>query len=176
MHLNGAIPAPIIREILADEATELPSGFLIERDLLRNTPCQSLASYLTPWQALRLFPKKRENLDRISSAVFAGFVENGVRFVELRSSVLYLAHLQNCSPTQALEYLIESTRHDSESMFLREPSSCSRKHRAQFSLKLPSKLELLWAFGCIKPTSEMRTFCFQAVCTVSISPPGNTHE
>lgn len=111
VHLNGAIPAPIIREILADEATELPPGFLIERDLLRNTPCQSLASYLTPWQALRLFPKKRENLDRISSAVFAGFVENGVRFVELRSSVLYLAHLQNCSPTQALEHLIESTRH-----------------------------------------------------------------
>lgn len=111
VHLNGAIPAPIIREILADEETELPSGFLVERDLLRNTPCQSLASYLTPWQALRLFPKKRENLDRISNAVFAGFVENGVRFVELRSSVLYLAHLQNCSPTQALEHLIESTRH-----------------------------------------------------------------
>jgi len=110
VHLNGAIPAPIIREVIADEATELPPGFLIERDLLRNKPCQSLASYLTPWQALRLFPKKRENLDRISNAVFAGLVENGVRFVELRSSVLYLAHLQNCSPTQALEHLIESTR------------------------------------------------------------------
>lgn len=52
VHLNGAIPVPIIREILADEATELPPGFLIERDLLRSTPCQSLASYLTPWQAL----------------------------------------------------------------------------------------------------------------------------
>lgn len=106
MHLNGAIPAPIIREVIADEATELPPGFLIERDLLRNKPCQSLASYLTPWQALRLFPKKRENLDRISNAVFAGLVENGVRFVELRSSVLYLAHLQNCSPMVQLQVRI----------------------------------------------------------------------
>lgn len=110
VHLNGAIPVRIIREILADEATELPPGFLIERDLLRSTPCQSLASYLAPWQVLRLFPKKRENLDCISNAVAASLSENEVRFVELRSSVLYLAHLQNCSPTQALEHLIESTR------------------------------------------------------------------
>lgn len=110
VHLNGAIPVPMIRKILADEATELPPGFLIERDLLRNTPCHSLASYLTPWQALRLFPQKRENLDRISNAIFASLVENSVRFVELRSSVLYLAHLLKCSPTEALEHLIESTR------------------------------------------------------------------
>ena len=110
MHLNGAIPARIIREILADEATELPPGFLVERDLLRSTPCQSLASYLAPWQVLRLFPKKRENLDCISNAVVASLSENEVRFVELRSSVLYLAHLQNCSPIQALEHLIESTK------------------------------------------------------------------
>jgi adenosine deaminase len=35
--------------------------------------------------------------------------ENNVHFVELRSSVLYLAALQKCSPAQALERLIEST-------------------------------------------------------------------
>lgn len=110
VHMNGAIPVSTIQEILADEATVMPSGFLIERDLLRHTPCPSLASYLTPWQILRLFPKKRENLDRLSLAVTAGLAENGVRFVELRSSVLYLATLQKCSPTQALERLIESTR------------------------------------------------------------------
>lgn len=57
VHMNGAIPVSTIQDILADELTELPSGFLIERDLLRHTPCQSLASYLTPWQVLRLFPK-----------------------------------------------------------------------------------------------------------------------
>lgn len=109
VHMNGAIPALTIREILADEETELPAGFEFGRDLVRTSPCQSLAEYLTPWQVLRLFPRKRENLDRLTHAVFAGFADNDVRFVELRSSALYLSTLHISSPAQALEYLIEST-------------------------------------------------------------------
>ena len=109
VHLNGAIPASAIRDILADEATVLPAGFEFGRDLLRAAPCRSLAEYLTPWQVLRLFPRKRENLDRLALAVFAGLANNNVRFVELRSSVLYLTTIQKCSPAQALERLIEST-------------------------------------------------------------------
>ncbi|XQU09613.1 hypothetical protein P4544_07920 [Halomonas sp. LY9] len=108
VHMNGAIPTSEIRKILLDEETILPEGFEPEKDLIRLTSCQSLAEYLTPWQALRLFPKRRENLDRITYAVFAGLAANNVRFVELRSSVLYLSALQNCSPAQALERLIES--------------------------------------------------------------------
>lgn len=111
VHMNGAIPVFTIREILADEATVLPDGFQFVRDLVRSTPCRSLAEYLTPWQVLRLFPRKRENLDRLTLAVAASLADNNVRFVELRSSVLYLAALQKCSPAQALERLIESTRH-----------------------------------------------------------------
>lgn len=109
VHMNGAIPASAIREILADETTILPAGFEFERDLVRITPSQSLAEYLRPWQVLRLFPRKRENLDRLTYAVFASLAENNVRFVELRSSVLYLTALQKCSPAQALKRLIEST-------------------------------------------------------------------
>jgi adenosine deaminase len=109
VHMNGAIPMTTIREILADEATALPAAFEFERDLIRAVPCKSLAEYLTAWQVLRLFPRKRENLDRLTLAVLAGFADNNVRFVELRCSVLYLATLQKCSPTQALERLIEST-------------------------------------------------------------------
>lgn len=109
VHMNGAIPTSKVREILTDEATVLPAGFEFERDLVRATPCQSLGEYLTCWQVLRLFPRKRENLDHLTLAVVAGLAENNVRFVELRSSVLYLAALQKCSPAQALERLIEST-------------------------------------------------------------------
>jgi adenosine deaminase len=119
VHMNGAIPVSTIQDIFADELTELPSGFLIERDMLRHTPCQSLASYLTPWQVLRLFPKKRENLDRLSLAVVSNLAQNNVRFVELRSSVLYLAALQNCSPAQALERLLESSRTASDRFGMR---------------------------------------------------------
>lgn len=109
VHLNGAIPASTIREIMADEATKLPSGFEFERDLVRLTPCESLASYLTPWQVLRLFPGKPESLDRMCLAVAANLAENKVRFVELRSSVLYLGALQKISPADALRRLIDST-------------------------------------------------------------------
>lgn len=109
VHMNGAIPTSEIRKILLDEATVLPTGFELEHGLVRKTPCQSLAEYLTPWQVLRLFPRKRENLDRLTFAVVASLAKNNVRFVELRSSVLYLSALQKCSPSQALERLIEST-------------------------------------------------------------------
>ena len=107
--MNGAIPVSTIEELLADESVVLPPGFKFERDITRIAPCQSLAEYLTPWQVLRLIPKKRGNLDRLANAVFSSFADNNVRFVELRSSVLYLATLQCCSPPQALERLIEST-------------------------------------------------------------------
>ena len=109
VHMNGAIAASTIREILVDEGTILPRGFDFQRDMARLTPCSSLAEYLTPWQILRLFPKKRENLDRLTLSVFGSLAENQVGFVELRSSLLYLATLQRCSPAQALERLIEST-------------------------------------------------------------------
>lgn len=109
MHMNGAIPLSTIRAILEDEETLIPEGFDFEGDMIRLNPCNSLTEYLTPWQVLRLFPKKRVNLDRLSHAVFASLAENSVRFVELRSSVLYLTGLQNCAPAQALENLIEST-------------------------------------------------------------------
>lgn len=109
VHMNGAVPASTIREILADEGTSLPEGFDFQRDMVRLTHCRSLADYLRPWQILRLFPKKRANLDRMTLSVFGSLAENQVDFVELRSSLLYLATLQGCSPAQALERLIEST-------------------------------------------------------------------
>lgn len=109
VHMNGAIPASTIRDILVDEGTILPQGFDFHRDMVRLEPCSSLAEYLIPWQILRLFPKKRENLDLLTLSVFGGLAANQVGFVELRSSLLYLATLQRCSPAQALERLIEST-------------------------------------------------------------------
>ncbi len=109
VHMNGAVPTSTIHEILADEGISLPQGFDLQRDLVRLTPCRSLAEYLRPWQILRLFPNKRANLDRLTLSVFGMLAENQVNFVELRSSLLYLAMLQGCSPTEALERLIEST-------------------------------------------------------------------
>jgi adenosine deaminase len=109
IHLNGAIPVAKVRDILAEEATEIPAGFDVERDLVRQTASPSLAEYLAPWQVLRRIPKRPKNLQRLVDAAFAALAENRVRFVELRNSVLYLATLQGCSVIQALERLIVST-------------------------------------------------------------------
>lgn len=110
VHFNGAVPSSAIQDVLADEGTVLPPGFSVPRDLVHLLPCESLAAYLGPWRLLRLLPRRRQNLDYIADAAFAEFKENGLRFVELRSSVLYLATLQQCSPVEALARIIESTR------------------------------------------------------------------
>lgn len=106
IHLNGAVPAKTVLEILGDEGTEIITDFNPERDLVRRSPCSSLAEYLVPWQLLRRLPKREENLRRLVVAVVSNLHTNGVRFVELRSSVLYLAAIQECSVPEALNRLI----------------------------------------------------------------------
>ncbi|CBJ52318.1 adenosine deaminase family protein [Ralstonia solanacearum] len=106
VHLNGAMPAGVILAILAEEGTNLPDNFQPERDLVRRSPCASLSEYLKPWQLLRRLPKRRENLQRLVSAAVDNLNAHGVRFVELRSSVLYLAALQECSVPEALFRLL----------------------------------------------------------------------
>lgn len=109
VHLNGAAPATTVREILAEESTEIPPGFDCDRDLVRNVACPSLAEYLAPWQVLRRLPKKPGNLQRLIDSVAAALAAHGVCFVELRSSVLYLATLHGGNVAQALERLIVAT-------------------------------------------------------------------
>lgn len=147
VHMNGAIPLSAIQDILADEATDLPADFLIERDILRNKPCRSLASYLTPWEVLRRFPKKRENLSRLSLAVFENLAQNNVRFVELRSSVLYLSKLQNCSPAQALERLLESIEAASNSFGIRTGLILTIARGEQSSVALSTILQAYQDLG-----------------------------
>ena len=109
VHLNGALPAATIRDIVTAESTEIPLGFDLNRDLVRNAPSSSLAEYLTPWQILRRIPKRLENLQRLIDSAVAALAAHRVRFVELRSSVLYLATLHGSCATKALERLIIST-------------------------------------------------------------------
>lgn len=109
VHLNGLVPPATIKAILAEEETELPTGFNLDRDLVHSSACSSLASYLAPWQVLRRLPRRQENLQRLIDAAFSELAVNNVHFVELRSSVLYLASLQSCSVVEALNRLISCT-------------------------------------------------------------------
>lgn len=109
-HLNGLISTGIVRSILEQEKTEIPEGFDLHTDLIRLTPSASLTEYLKPWQVLRRIPATYTNLQVMCDDAFRGLHDNNVRFVELRSSVIYLAGLQNCTVHEALRRLIEATQ------------------------------------------------------------------
>lgn len=109
LHLNGALPVATVLEMIECEQAEIPRGFDVRRDLIRHEPCRSLAEYLAPWRILRLVPRCPENLSRLADAAMGALAEHRVRFAELRSSVLYIAGLQQCSPAVALKRLILST-------------------------------------------------------------------
>lgn len=111
IHLNGAVPARTVLQILAEEGTDIMPGFNPEQDLVRRSPCSSLGEYLRPWELLRRLPKRKENLQRLVSSAVGELYSQGLRFVELRSSVLYLASLQGCSSTEALHHLIACIDH-----------------------------------------------------------------
>jgi adenosine deaminase len=109
-HFNGLISSRLVREILTEEAVPIPEGFNLDSDLVRDHPSASLSDYLKPWQVLRRIPRDPKNLTRMTDDAFQRLHANNVRFVELRSTVLYLAALQNCLVTDALERLIAVTQ------------------------------------------------------------------
>lgn len=109
VHLNGLVTPSLVRAILQDEGAEIPPGFDLHQDLVRRVPSPSLTTYLKPWHVLRRIPARRENLGRMCDEAFQSLRANNVAFVELRSSVIYLAGLQDCSVHEALDRLIEET-------------------------------------------------------------------
>ncbi len=105
VQMNGSIPLSTIQDIFADELTELPAGgyTAIQTLPVVGVLLDTLASTTTFSQ------KMRKSKSSVPSC-FESLSQNNVRFVELRSSVLYLASLQNCAPAHALERLFESSR------------------------------------------------------------------
>jgi adenosine deaminase len=110
VHLNGLVSPRLVRSILREEGAEIPEGFDLDKDMTRTSPCSSLREYLKPWQVLRRIPSNPHNLLRITDDAFQRLQQNNVRFVEVRSSVLYLRSLRQCSHAESLRLLIEATR------------------------------------------------------------------
>ncbi|WP_148201447.1 adenosine deaminase [Alcanivorax borkumensis] len=106
VHLNGLVSTDVVRELLEENKSDLPSGFDLERDLNILQPTDSLASYLKPWQVLRLVPRSRACLGLIVESAFLNLKSQNVRFVEIRNSVIYLALLNNISVDRALSWLV----------------------------------------------------------------------
>lgn len=106
LHLNGLFDTNIIKQVLLDEDTSIPSGFDLNQDLNVLNPKRNLVNYLKPWDILRLIPKKQENLSRLIESGFENLSINNVKYVELRSSVVYLSLLLQKNLVDTLEILL----------------------------------------------------------------------
>lgn len=114
VHLNGLVSTNVIRDLLVRDRSALPSGFDLERDLNISIPAGSLASYLKPWQVLRLMPKSKSCLALMVESAFLNLKSQNVKFVEIRNSVIYLALLNNISVDEALCWIVSEIEEASE--------------------------------------------------------------
>lgn len=114
VHLNGLVSTDVIRRLLVRDRSELPTGFDLERDLNILLPADNLASYLKPWQVLRLLPKSKSCLKLIVESAFLNLKSQNIEFVEIRNSVLYIALLNNISIDEALYWVVSEIEEASE--------------------------------------------------------------
>lgn len=106
LHLNGLFSTEAIKEVLIEESVFIPSSFDIEQDLNVLNAKRSLTNYLKPWEVLRLIPKKQDNLSKLIESGFYNLSANNIKYVEIRSSVVYLSLLQQKSLGETIELLI----------------------------------------------------------------------
>jgi len=114
VHLNGLVSTGVVRDLLVKDGAVMPSGFDLERDLNISIPAKSLATYLKPWQVLRLIPKSKSCLRLIVDNAFINLKSQNIAFVEIRNSVIYLALLNNISVDEALYWVVSEIEEASE--------------------------------------------------------------
>jgi adenosine deaminase len=107
VHLNGVLNTEFVKKILEEENCTIPDDFDVNVDLSRTAPSTSLSEYLKPWRVLRLFPKSRDTFRILLKHAFANLLAANIKFVELRSTVLYVALLNGIDITTALKWFVE---------------------------------------------------------------------
>lgn len=110
LHLNGLFDTDTIKKVLLDENTQIPLGFNPNQDLNVLNPRQNLVNYLKPWDVLRLIPKKQENLSILIESGINNLQNQNIKYVELRSSVVYLSKLLQKNLIETLEILLHELR------------------------------------------------------------------
>lgn len=105
VHLNGIASTWLLKSLIKKNISELPLHFNLDKDLTIEAPAISLEKYLRPWEALRLIPNNREDLDKIVKSAFINLKRHNVEFVELRNSIIYIAKLNKISIEEAMLWL-----------------------------------------------------------------------
>jgi adenosine deaminase len=106
IHLNGLFETSVIKEIIIEEGSILPPNFDVNKHLNHKQPKSNLVEYLKPWDVLILIPISVQNLSRLVESAFEKLKNDNVKFVEIRSTVIYLSNLLNLNLPKTLEILI----------------------------------------------------------------------
>jgi adenosine deaminase len=109
VHLNGAIPAAVVRRVAAENGAEEIPRYQVLR------PVDGLGEYFSAWQVFDQLPTSRKALDVLVAAAVGAFAADGVRYAEVRNSVLYIARLNRVSIGTAIDWLISAFEIASES-------------------------------------------------------------
>lgn len=150
LHLNGLFSTGIIRQVLLDEDTIIPSGFNLNQDLNVLYPKSNLVNYLKPWDVLRLIPKKQENLARLIKSGFENLSINNVKYVELRSSVVYLSSLLQKRLVDTIEILLYELKQSSFKKHIDFRLIITIPRNEYSTVHLKSILDAYYILGCPK--------------------------
>lgn len=109
VHLMGLASTDLLRRLLQIEQLKgnIPGEFNLYNDLNVQSKVRQLSEYLRPWQILKHVPTSKESLGLIVRSAFQNLQTQNITFVELRNSVIYLAHLNGISVSKALGWLVD---------------------------------------------------------------------
>lgn len=108
VHLNGAIPTEVVRQLLLEYEVALPSGFDVTNDLQILKPVNSLLEYFKPWSAFKKIPIGYSCLQKMVDAALRRLSEDNIKYVELRNSPFYIGRINDITLEESLNWLIES--------------------------------------------------------------------
>lgn len=108
VHLNGAIPTHLVRELLKKYPDQIPPHFDLDENLNILEPQKNLLEYLKPWQVLNLIPKSKNDLNQIAQQTFLSFKLANINFVEIRNTIFYIANLNSISIEEAIVWMLEA--------------------------------------------------------------------
>lgn len=106
-HFNGLIETSVIIEALKSEATDDIKNIDLTSALTIDKPCGNLPDYLANWNLFRAIPRSRKTLHILAQSAFKSLTKQNIKFAEIRSSIIYIALLNEISTTEALRWMVE---------------------------------------------------------------------
>ncbi len=139
VHLNGAIPTSLVRDLLSRCGCSLPDGYNWETDLQVLSPVGSLRDYFRPWLALKLLPIGKDCLKEMVCGAVERLYSDNVVYVEFRNSPFNIASLNRISMEETVDWLAEAVA-ASEEKFPVQARLILSLSRYQFTLDVAHRL------------------------------------